>query len=217
MKNLRLLVLFIISVLIYSCTVSESVPPVCISGDCQVEFVIDTLGRPGTYLDSQGIWHVKHNGLNYFTVKGEVAGLHPYYEINRVPLIVVGFDSNMFYLPGNIVIQYSVYSFLGLWNSHQMNTPIPIGTQTYTFPQLVRNFSIMNLAGYTIQKNPNVDINHPAYKTYFATYSKYTYTPQQSMVFFEDFIGRQVTLYIKTSLGEGRKEIYKELKILFEE
>lgn len=203
--------------LLISCSTPEISPEVCLSGDCQVEFVIDTLGRPGTYKDSQGVWHIKHNGLNYFTVKGKVGELHPHYVINRVPLIVVGFDSNMFYLPGNIIVQYSTYSYLGLWNSNQMNTPIPVGIQTYTFPQLVRNYSVMNLAGYTIQKNPNVDVNHPAYKTYFATYSKYTYTPQQSMVFFKDFIGKQATLYIKTSLGEGRKEIYKELKVVFEE
>jgi len=217
MKNLKYILGLFLLLLIFSCSTPEVDPEVCLTGDCGIEFVVDDLGRPGTYQDSQGVWHVKHNGLNYFTVKGKVDELHPHYVINRVPLVVVGFDSNMFYLTGNVVISYSVYSYLGLWNSNQMNTPIPVGTQTYTFPQLVQNYNVMNLAGYTIQKNPNVNVNHPAYKTYFATYSKYTYKPQQSMVFFEDFIGKQVTLFIKVSLGEGKKVVYKEMKILFEE
>jgi len=33
-----------------------------------------------------------------------------------------------------------------------MNTAIPVGFQTYTFPQLVRNYAITNLAGYVITK-----------------------------------------------------------------
>jgi hypothetical protein len=97
-----------------------------------------------------------------------------------------------------------------------MNTPIPIGTQTYTFPQLVTQTSIMNLAGYEIQRNPNVNVNHPAYSTYFATYSRYTYRPQQSMVFFTDFIGKSATIYIEISFGENKVIINKELKVVFE-
>ena len=97
-----------------------------------------------------------------------------------------------------------------------MNTPIPIGTQTYTFPQLIGQTSIINLAGYTIQRNPNVNVNHPAYKTYFATYSSYTYRPQQSMVFFDDFEGMTASIYIEVTLGENKETIRKEIKIAFE-
>ncbi len=169
-----------------------------------------------TYQDVQGVWHIKHAGLNYFTVKGDVNELDPHYVINGIPLVSVGFDSNFFYTPGNVIWTYPVYSYLGLWSSNQMNTPIAVGTQTYTFPQLIGQTSIMNLAGYTIQRNPNVNVNHPAYKTYFATYSKYTYRPQQSMTFFPDFIGRTATIYIEVTLGENKKTILKELKVVFE-
>ena len=75
----------------------------------------------------------------------------------------------------------------------------------------------MNLAGYEITKNPNADVNHPAYSTYFATYSKYNYNPKQQMVFFPDFIGEKVTVFIRVSLGEGKKVISKEFKIIFED
>lgn len=198
------------------CTNDLTEQPVCLDDDCYGDFYIDILGHPGTYQDSQGIWHIKHAGLNYFIVKGNLSTLDPHYVINGVPLVDTGYDSNFFYLPGNVIWTYPVYSFLGLWSSNQMNTPIPIGTQTYTFPQLITQTSIMNLAGYEIQRNPNVNVNHPAYKTYFATYSRYTYRPQQSMVFFRDFIGKTATIYIKITFGEDKVTINKELKVVFE-
>jgi hypothetical protein len=98
-----------------------------------------------------------------------------------------------------------------------MNTPIPIGTQTYTFPQLIQQTTIENLAGYEIQRNPNVNVNHPAYQTYFSTYSRYTYSPQQSMVFFTDFIGMSATIYIQITFGENKEVVDKELKVVFED
>jgi hypothetical protein len=216
MKQLKNLFLLLLSLFVFSCSTPEIEPDVCLNGNCGAEFRIDTQGHPGTYQDAQGVWHIKHAGLNYFTVKGDVNELDPHYVINGVPLVSVGFDSNFFYTPGNVIWTYPVYSYLGLWSSNQMNTPIPVGTQTYTFPQLIGQTNIMNLAGYTIQRNPNVNVNHPAYKTYFATYSKYTYRPQQSMTFFPDFIGRTATIYIEVTLGENKKTIIKELKVVFE-
>lgn len=211
-------VLTIITALVlFGCSSDEDAQPACLNGSCNADFWIDTLGHPGTYQDNNGVWHVKHAGLNYFTVKGNLAELDPHYVINGVPLVVTAFDSNFFFTPGNVIWTYPVYSYLGLWNSNQMNTPIPIGFQTYTFPQLVTQTNIMNLAGYTIQRNPHVNVNHPAYPTYFSTYSRYTYTPQMSMPFFEDFIGREATLYIQIAFGENKEIVDKELKVVFED
>ena len=181
MKKLTAL-LIILS--LYGCEKDSPIQNTCLNGDCYANFYIDTYGHPGTYQDAQGVWHIKHAGLNYFKVKGTISPLDPHYVINGLPLVSTGFDSNMFYTLGNVIWTYPVYSFLGLWSSNQMNTPIPVGTQTYTFPELVQQTTIENLAGYEIQHNPNVNVNHPAYSSYFATYSKYTYTPQQNMVFF---------------------------------
>ena len=216
MKQLKNLFLLLLSLFVFSCSTPEIEPDVCLNGNCGAEFWVDIQGHPGTYQDVQGVWHIKHAALNYFTVKGTINELDPHYVINGIPLISVGFDSNFFYTPGNVIWTYPVYSYLGLWSSNQMNTPIPVGTQTYTFPQLIGQTNIMNLTGYTIQRNPNVNVNHPAYKTYFATYSKYTYRPQQSMTFFPDFIGRTATIYIEVTLGENKKTVIKELKVMFE-
>ena len=216
MKHIKFLFLLVASFLLFSCTPDEVSQNVCLNGDCGAEFWVDTLGHPGTYKDAEGVWHVKHANLDYFTVKGSINELDPHYVINGVPLVSTGFDSNFFYTPGNVIWTYPVYSYLGLWSSSQMNTPIPYGTASYTFPELIQRATILNLAGYEIQRNPNVNVNHPAYKTYFATYSKYTYNPQQSMVFFDDFEGKVATIYIEVSLGEDKETITKELKISFE-
>lgn len=216
---MKITVLFISLIFLFSCSENILKPDVCLNGNCQADFWIDTQGHSGTYIDNQGVWHIKHAGLNYFTVKGNLSPLHPHYVINNVPLLETSFDSNFFYIPGNIIWTYPVYSYLGLWNSNQMNTPIPVGTQTYTFPALVNAniATINNLAGYSIQPHTNWYANQSVLQSYFATYSKYTYTPQQSMVFFRDFIGKEATIYIEVAFGEGESTIKKELKIIFEQ
>jgi hypothetical protein len=201
---------------LFGCQKDNPVQSTCLNGDCYINFYIDPIGHPGTYQDAQGVWHIKHAGLNYFTVKGTVSPLDPHYIINGVPLVSTGFDSNFFYTLGNVIWTYPVYSFLGLWTSNQMNTPIPVGTQTYTFPQLVQQTTIENLAGYEIQHNPNVDVITPAYPSYFASYSNYTYNPQQNMVFFDDFVDRTASIYISVTFGEDKVTIQKEIKIVFE-
>lgn len=196
---------------------SSQKPEVLLNPNEDVSFWIDTDVSPGSYQDSQGVWHIEYSGLKYFTIKGSVPTLRPEYVINRVPLIEVAYDSDYFYIPGIVTWRYAVYSYRGDFADRLLTTPIPVGYQTYTFPQLIKQYSIMNLAGYEITKNPNVDINHPAYSTYFSTYSKYTYEPKQQMVFFTDFIGQEVTVFIRVSLGEGQKIIEKEMKIVFED
>lgn len=216
MKQFKFLFALVISLFIFSCTPDEVQQDVCLNGDCGAEFWVETAGHPGTYKGADNVWHIKHANLDYFTIKGHINELDPHYVINGIPLVSTGFDSNFFYTLGNVIWTYPVYSYLGLWSSSQMNTPIPYGTATYTFPQLVQQTTIENLAGYEIQHNPNVNVNHPAYKTYFATYSKYTYNPQQNMVFFDDFEGMTATIYIEVTLGENKKTITKEIKVSFE-
>ncbi len=192
-------------------------PDVLLNNNEDVAFWIDTDVSPGSYMDAQGVWHVEYRGLHYFTIKGSIPTLNPLYVINRVPLIEVAFDTDFFYIPGVVTWRYAVYSYRGDFADRLLTTPIPVGFQTFTFPQLIKQHSIMNLAGYQITKNPNVDVNHPAYSSYFATYSKYTYEPKQQMVFFPDFVGEKVSIFIRVSLGEGIKVIDKEMKIVFED
>lgn len=216
MKQLRILFLLVVSLFFFSCTAPEDQIPTCLNGDCNATFRVDTQGHPGTYQDAQGVWHIKHAGLNYFKVKGQLTPLDPSKEINNVPDVVTCFDSNFFYLPGNITWTYPVYSYLGLWSSSQMNTPIAIGTQTYTFPQLSNQTTIFNLAGYTIEPHLDWYGNQSVLQTYFSTKSRYTYTPQQSMAFFPDFIGETATIYINVYFSDLPNPVRKELRVVFE-
>jgi hypothetical protein len=217
MKQLKNLFLLLLSLFAFSCSTPEIEPDVCLNGDCYGTFWVDTMGHPGTYQDGQGVWHIKHAGLNYFTVKGQLSPLDPHYVINNVPLVITSFDSNFFYLPGNVTWTYPVYSYQGLWSSNQMNTPIAVGTQTYTFPQLSQQSSIMNLVGYTIQPHTDFYANQSVLQSYFCTNSRYTYTPQQSMAFFQDFIGQSATIYINITFGENKQTVKKEMKVVFEQ
>ncbi len=78
---MKISILFFIF-LLFGCSSDDETQQVCIDGSCNGEFWIDTLGHPGTYQDNQGVWHIKHAGLNYFTVKGNLTQLDPHYVIN---------------------------------------------------------------------------------------------------------------------------------------
>ena len=205
-----------LSLLLLSCTAESIDQKVCLTGDCTAEFWIDPQGHPGSYKDEVGVWHLKYGSLQYFKIKGGLSQLDPHYVINNVPLVVTAFDSNLFYVPGNVTWTYPVYSYQGLWSSNQMNTPIPVGTKTYTFPQLSNETTIINLVGYAIQPHTDLYANKSVLESYFATYSKYTLEPQQTMPFFRDFIGKTATIYIDVVYGENKVTVKKELKIVFE-
>ncbi len=185
----------------------------CIDGNCEATFVIDVTQNPGSYLDSNGIWHIKYSGLNYFRIKGNTDILKPEYVINGVPLMETGYDSNYFFVPGNVTWKYPVYSFLGLFTNNNLTNPIPIGFETYTMIQLVENYSISNLVGYEISKHFN--FNHPAAATMLQTYSKYNYHPTQQMAFFPEMIGDEAEIYIRVIWGETEVKNYT-LKVKFE-
>jgi hypothetical protein len=74
------------------------------------------------------------------------------------------------------------------------------------------------LAGYEINRYFN--FNHPAAKTLLQTYSKYTYTPTQQMVFFKDMIGDSADIYIRVlwnnDYGYERVEKVYKLSVIFE-
>ena len=208
-----------------SCTPEDNIfysnnAPACLDGSCDAVFRIDTQVNPGSYQDANGVWHVKYAGYNYFTVAGNLDQLNPEYVINGVPLIETAYDSNYFYIAGNVSWTYPIYSYLGMFSNSNFSTPIPVGSQTYTFSQLNSQTSIMNLARYTIHRNPYPDINHPAYPTYFSSYSKYNYNPRQSMVFFPEMIGQKVTVYIKVTFNNdfygNREEKFYTLNLIFE-
>jgi hypothetical protein len=191
-------------------------PYPCLNGPCKAKFVIDTIQNRGSFIDNTDTWNIKYSGLNYFRILGEASILHPAYVINGVPLIETGYDSNFFYVAGNITWVYPLYSYLGLFSNGNLTRPIPFATGTYTIRQLTDTYFIDNLAGYQINKKFNFD--HPAASTMLQTYSKYNYKPTQQMVFFREMIGKDAEIYIRvtwnTDVGRRVENIYK-LKVKF--
>jgi hypothetical protein len=215
MKNY--FIYFILGLFLVSCEIDSMYP--CPDGSCDAVFVIDTIQNPGSYQDNQGVWHLKHSGLNYFRILGKTDPIHSQYLINNTPSIYTAYDSNYFYIPNQITWSYPVYSYLGLFSNNNLNSPILIENQFLTLPQIINNISVSNIAGYEINKRFN--FNHPAAFTMLQTYSKYNYNPTQQMVFFPDMIGDKADIYIKVSWasdwwGVNVEKFYK-LSIIFED
>jgi len=214
MKNFIYSILFLL--LLTSCSVETSSSQVCQDGSCNAEFWVDTNVSPGSYKDTQGVWHIEYSGLKYFTLKGSVDQVMPDYIVNGVPLVETGYDSNFFFTTENVQWTFPVYSFLGLFSNNTLTTAIPYGTRTKTIPQIQADgINITNLVGYQITKVTTFD--KPYSPDLLSTYSKYNFTPQQQMVYLPSFVGKTADIYVKVAWGEGVEKREYKIKVIFED
>lgn len=203
----KLIYISLISFL-WACSPEELISPYpCLNGDCNVEFAIDPLVSPGIYQDINEYWHISHQGIQYFTLKGNISELHPDYVVNDVPLIETIFDSDYWVWIDSITFTVPLYSVLGYFTGGGYINPIPIGNTTYTIEDMAQNFPPLNIAGYSY--NPNSDIQS------LGTYSKYNYKPQQQLFFDNQMVGDTAKVLIKT-IFPNNIEIENEFKIIFE-
>jgi hypothetical protein len=204
--------------LFWACSPEELPNPYpCIDGNCNSYFEIDPLVSPGVYQDTKGYWHIEHQGYNYFTIKGKLDELDPYYVINGVPLVETVFDSNYWVWINGITFTVPLYSVLGYFTGGGFKNPIPIGNKTYTIGDMAKNHPPLNIAGYQIQKNQCLDC--PYSSTLIGTYSKYTYEPKQQLFFDKKMKGDTAKVLVSTKFnsdGGVRVVIDKEFKIIFE-
>ena len=211
---MKKLIIFSLISFFWACSPEELISPYpCLDGDCNIEFAIDPLVSPGVYQDINGYWHISHQGIQYFTLKGNTSKLHPDYIINGVPLIETIFDSNYWVWINNITFTVPLYSVLSYFTDGDYTTPIPIGNLTYTIEDMANNHPPLNIAGYSI--NPNQCFDCPYSETLIGAYSKYNYTPQQQIFFDNEMVGDTTTIFIKTVFPNDI-EIEKEFKIIFE-
>jgi hypothetical protein len=220
LKLKSIFLVFLLGISFISCSpedIGNDCP--CVDGNCDATFYVDVVQNPGSYQDAQGVWHVKWSGLHYFRIKGQADQLNSEHVVNGVPLIETGYDSNFFYTPTGITWTYPLYSYLGVFSNNNLTNPIPVGSGTYTLPQIVGDTSVSNLAGYQISRYFN--FNHPAAKTMLQTYSKYTYNPVQQMPFHQGMIGKTADIYIRVLFnsdfsGATQERVYK-LTVKFEQ
>ena len=217
-KITHVLLLGLVLIFQVSCKKQELKPEICLGG-CDSYFYIDPTSSPDTYLDENGFHHVKHMDLNYFTIKGQLDEMIGGNEINGIPNVEVGFDSDYWVTFNNIHFTTPMYNgFLGWYNDGNLNTPISIGQYEYTLEDLSNQSSIFNIVGYEITKYMCLDC--PYTPTLVGTYSKYTYEPQMSIFFDDEMIGDTANIYIEVkhrgnSTYRSSKKEY-QLKVIFE-
>ena len=96
-----------------------------------------------------------------------------------------------------------VYSPIGLYN--QQGNPIPVGNKTYDISDIASQMEPLNIAGYQITKNTCFDC--PYSDRLFATYSEYTYKPQQQIYLDNRMVGDTLEVYVKATYNtEGVNE-----------
>ena len=211
-------IIFIFSVLLASCSKEDALTPYpCIDGDCDAVFTINKQSQPESYKDKNGYWHVKHMGINYFTIDGKLDELDPYYEVNGVPMVETAYDSDYWVWIHNFQFTVPLYSFLGYFTGGGFNNPIPVGNITYTIENMAGIHPPLNIVGYQINKNQCLDC--PYSETLLGTYSKYTESPKQNIFFDNEMVGDTAKFYIRTRwASEWDTKIEKEieLKVIFE-
>lgn len=211
------LLLLVLLIFLASCTKDDINISPCIDGNCDAFFEIDKQVSPNAYKDSNGYWHIPHEGLNYFTIKGKLDELLPEYVINKVPLVETAFDSDYWVWIDGITFTVPLYSFLGFFSDGNFTQPIPIGNLTYTIEDMANNHPPLNIVGYQINKNQCMDC--PYSPTLVGTYSKYTYEPKQQIFYSKQMVGDTAKVFVKTTFNSDlgiREIVEKEFKIIFE-
>lgn len=215
---MKKLIYIILIIFLGSCSSEELTQQYpCIDGDCNSFFEIDPLVSPGVYQDSNGYWHITHQGIQYFTIKGNLDLLNPEYVVNGVPLVETTFDSDYWVWINNITFTVPLYNVLGFFSDNNFTNPIPVGNLTYTIEDMAQIFPPLNIVGYTIQ--PNQCLDCPYSSTLVGTYSKFDYNPKQQIFFDNEMVGDTAKVFISTKFNSDIGEriiVNKEFKIIFE-
>ena len=209
--------LYALLILFASCSKEEINNSPCLGGDCNATYIIDPIVSPGAELGNGGFWRIKYNGLQYFTIEGNLDILQDRYVINKVPLVETKYDSNYWITFDTISFRTPSYSYLGWFTGGGVNDPIPVGDITYTLTDLAKIQPPLNIVGYQIQKN--FCWGCPYAETLIGTYSKYTYNPRKTVYLNNRMVGDTINIFIKTiwntDVGERVEKEY-ELKVIVE-
>ena len=196
MKTFKCLsIILLISFISLSCKKSENDYPLPCIGDCTTNYKVVYLGDTLTQNQS-GIWEIEYAGLNYFQVSGKLSELNERYVVNGVPLIEANFDSDYWVLFDTLRFQIPMYSYLGWFNDQSMNTPISIGSYTYTMVNLIDLHPPLNIVGYQIPKYFCWEC--PYAPAIVGVHSKYNYRPTCNILLDDEMIGDTINLFIET-------------------
>lgn len=195
-KTLIAFILLIIVLCLHpSCTKENLIQSPCLSGDCETNYIVIYKNQP-INPNSDGYYEIDWDGLNYFQIEGTLSELKSQYVINKVPLLDARFDSDYWIVMDNIKFQTPMYGYLGWFNDQAMNTPIAIGSHSYTMNNLIDLHPPTNIAGYQIPKHFCTEC--PYAPTIVGTHSKYTYTPKQNFMLDNEMVGDTINVFIES-------------------
>ena len=182
-----------------SCTKQTIYQDLCVTGDCESQFIV-VYQNQEIFPNSNGHYEVKWDGLNYFQVKGQLSNLNEEYcNADKIPFIETKFDSDYWVVFDNLYFTTPMYSFLGWFNDQGLNTPIPMGSYTYTMNDLIDLHPPLNVVGYQIPKHFCTEC--PYAPTIVGTYSKYNYHPTQNILLDNEMIGDTINIFIETKFN----------------
>ncbi len=179
-----------------SCTKEEFFPTPC-NGDCETSY--EVIYKNQTLYPNNGYYEIEWDDLNYFQISGYLTPLNDEYVINDVPLIEAKFDSDYWIVMDSITFQTPMYSYLGWFNDQTLETPISVGNNVYTLTDLIQLMPPLNIVGYQIPYN--FDIDHPAAESYLGTYSRYNYNPTQNIFVDNEMVGDTINIFIETTFN----------------
>ena len=188
--------LFVLSLAFISCTKEEIYPTPC-NGDCETSY--EVIYKNQTLYPNNGYYEVEWDDLNYFQISGYLTPLNDQYVINDIPLVEAKFDSDYWIVMDSLTFQTPMYSYLGWFNDQTLETPISVGDYVYTLTDLIQLMPPLNIVGYQIPYN--FDVDHPAAESYLGTYSKYNYNPTQNIFVDNEMVGDTINIFIETKFN----------------
>ena len=194
--------LYIISAILFlaACSKEEILEgDVCLTGDCEAVFYIDTTLQPDLYQDDNGYYHINYWGPNYFTIKGNLDTLVEKNVVNGIPLTETRFDSDYWMAINGLTFTVPLYEPFGFFYDDTFTDPVPVGDTVIKFCDISKYGEVLNIAGYSY--NDNVCGTCPWSDIIMGSYSKNTYTPQQQFFLNETMVGDTLKIFIKTDFN----------------
>jgi len=205
-------IIFLGVILLTSCSKEELNQTPCM-GNCETSY--EVIYKNQLMYSNNGYFEIEWDDLNYFQISGYLSPLNDQYVVNGVPLIEARFDSDYWVVMDSLTFQTPMYSYLGWFNDHGLNTPISVGNLDVTLTDLMALYPPLNVVGYQIPKY--FDVDHPAAESFLGTYSKYNYQPTQNIFVDDEMVGDTINIFIETVFNNdvGESEIIKDqLKII---
>jgi hypothetical protein len=197
-KTFLIIALAFFSILLFASCEKETIHQTPCNGNCGTNYIV-VYENQEIYPNSNGYYEVPWNGLEYFQVKGQLTEVNNDYVINDVPQVEAKFDSDYWVVINNLYFQTPQYSYLGWFNSTNLNRPIAFGNHTYTMNDIISLHSPLNVVGYQVPKHFCTDC--PYSESLVGTYSKYNYNPTCNVLLDDEMVGDTINIFVETTFN----------------